>query len=329
MKYGSPSFSVLLVDGYNLLSAKVQNVSDKTTNKVQANTHGLGDKWTETSATGVLAGTVTQSGAFFDDAVAGMHEALKAVTTVVRLLVYALAGNLIGQPFTGFSGVYQGAYSILAKIGALTLADAEYAVAGQVDRGVIVQSWIQKLASWNTFTDGFPVDVTLDPTNIAIPIVSNSLANPTVITTAVPHRLTTGDVVLHSGVAGSTPTINGSFTATVIDATHYSVPVNVTIAGTGGQFVRASSNNGGVGYQLVSQYAGITGFVGKIRSSADNITYADLITFANVTAAPPDASAAQRLTVTGVIARWLCFTGTFTGAGSITPFAGFKRNAPQ
>jgi hypothetical protein len=140
--------------------------------------------------------------------------------------------------------------------------------------------------------------------------------------------VSSGDIVLFSN-SNSTPSLNGQQTATFIDALHFSVPVNVTIAGTTGSFVRASMNNGGVGYQLVSAYSGITGFIGKIRSSADNITYADLVTFANVAAAPPDASAAQRVTVAGVIARYLCFTGTLTGAGSITPFAGFKRNAPQ
>jgi hypothetical protein len=328
-KYSSSQFAVFLVDGYTLLGAKVKSVTEKITNKIQGATHGLGDKWDESSATGLLAATLTQTGAFFDDATAGMHEAFKAVTQVVRLVVYAMGGNVIGQPFVGLQGAYEGAYDVLMKIGALTQADAEYAVSGQVDRGVIVQDWVAKAANWNTKTDGQSVDATLSPGQPPIPITSNSIANPTVVTTPVPHGLQTNDVVLISGVITSTPAINGQQTVTRISATQFSIPVNVTVAGTGGQFLRASSNNGGVGYLAVSDFTGFTGVVIKIRSSADDVTYADLIVFATVTAPPPDASAAQRVTVAGVIARYLSVSGTVTGAGSIRPFAGFRRNSPQ
>jgi hypothetical protein len=90
--------------------------------------------------------------------------------------------------------------------------------------------------------------------------------------------------------------------------------------------VRANSNNGGVGYQLVSALT-VTGHIGKIRDSADNTTFADLITFANVTAPPPDASASQRIAVSGVVDRYLCYDGNVTGAGVVKPFVGFKRNS--
>ena len=59
------------------------------------------------------------------------------------------------------------------------------------------------------------------------------------------------------------------------------------------------------------------------------MTYADLVTFTTVVGAPPDPTAAQRVTVAGVIPRYLCVSGTVTGAGSIQPVVGFKRNAPQ
>ena len=328
-KYSSGKAKILLVDGYNLLGAKPKGLTEKITNVLQAATHGLGDDWDESSATGLLKATVTQTGAFFDDATAGMHVAFKDLSQVVRLLVYALFGNVIGQPFVGVQGIYQGAYSLLTKIGALTQADAEYVVSGQVDRGHLIQDWVAKIANWDTFTDGFPVDHTLLPTNQAIPITSNTLANPTVVTTPVPHKLTTGDVVLIAGVITSSPTINGERTVTVITPTSFSVAVNVTTAGTGGSFVRSSSNNGGVAYLSVSAFTGFTGVVVKVRGSADNITYTDLVTFTTVVGAPPDATAAQRVTVAGVIPRYLCVSGTVTGAGSIQPVVGFKRNAPQ
>lgn len=65
-------------------------------------------------------------------------------------------------------------------------------------------------------------------------IVSNSIANPTILTFATAQGFSTGDVVTIAGNITSSPAINGSQTLTRIDATHFSVPVNVTVAGTGG-----------------------------------------------------------------------------------------------
>ena len=93
--------------------------------------------------------------------------------------------------------------------------------------------------------------------------------------------------------------------------------------GADSQDAGASSANGGAGYlQVTAQDALITGFVGKIRHSADDVTYADLVTFTNVTAAP----AAERIEVAGVVNRHLAFDGDVTGTGNITVFAGFARN---
>jgi hypothetical protein len=177
-----------------------------------------------------------------------------------------------------------------------------------------------------TITGGVTTDYTLDPMNLSIPITSNSAANPSVVTTPVPHKLTTGDKILISGVAASNADINGARTVTVISATTFSVPVDASAhAGTGGKFVRANSNNGGVGYLAVSAASGFTNFVGTIEHSDDDVSYSTLMTFADNVAAP----FAERKTVAGVVKRYLRFNGNVTGSGSIQPFAGFKRNAPQ
>lgn len=68
----------------------------------------------------------------------------------------------------------------------------------------------------------------------AIAITSNTLANPTVVTTTTPHGFVTGNVVTISGVITSAPTINSTYTVTVTGASTFTVPVNVTTAGTGG-----------------------------------------------------------------------------------------------
>ena len=76
-----------------------------------------------------------------------------------------------------------------------------------------------------------------DPANTLPPvtIVSNSATNPTVVTTAAAHGLIQGQSVAISAIAsGSIPDISGIWTATVIDATHFSIPVAVTQVGVSG-----------------------------------------------------------------------------------------------
>lgn len=75
-----------------------------------------------------------------------------------------------------------------------------------------------------------------------VSITSSSVANPTVITSSVNHGLVTGDVVTIVGHTGSTPAINGSHTVTVTGPTTFTIPVNVTVGGTGGTATRTSSN---------------------------------------------------------------------------------------
>ncbi len=67
--------------------------------------------------------------------------------------------------------------------------------------------------------------------------------------------------------------------------------------------------------------SGFTNFVAKIRDSADDTTYADLITFADNVTAP----FGERATVTGTVDRYLSVDGNVTGSGSITAWVGFAR----
>ena len=65
-------------------------------------------------------------------------------------------------------------------------------------------------------------------------VTSNTLANPTVVT-SVGHRLVSGQTVIITG-SNSTPSIDGERVVTVIDADTFSVAVNVTVAGTSGSW---------------------------------------------------------------------------------------------
>jgi hypothetical protein len=397
-KISSAAFKVFLVSGVSMLGAKPKAITDRVVNVLRNNSHGLGDEWVEHSAVGLLRGELAQAGAFFDYGTNLFHAAWSALTAVVRVVVYAINGNYIGRVFVGWQGIYQGAYDVISKVGDLVQADASYAVAGQVDRGLIVQDWKAHTADWNTGTElslaitrssttatatttpahgyaigstvivtvagatqteyngrvtalitgastftytvagspatpatgtitaGVTTDYTRDPMNASIPITSNSAASPSIVTTPVAHKLTTGDKVLIAGVVGSNADINGERTVTVISATTFSVPVDASAnAGTGGSFVRATSNNGGVGYLAVSAASGFTNFVGTLEHSDDDLSYSTLLTFADNVTAP----FAERKTWTGSTKRYVRFNGNITGSGSITPFAGFKRNAPQ
>lgn len=73
----------------------------------------------------------------------------------------------------------------------------------------------------------------------AVTILSNTLANPTVVTTSGPHGLSSGQQVTITG-SNSTPSINGSHVVTVISPTTFSIAVNVSVAGTAGSFTTAN-----------------------------------------------------------------------------------------
>jgi len=89
-----------------------------------------------------------------------------------------------------------------------------------------VESLFIRGSDFNMFTSvaGTPITIT-----------GNTAANPTVVTTATPHGLQTGQTITISG-SNSTPSINGAQVVTVISATTFSVPVNVSVAGTAGSF---------------------------------------------------------------------------------------------
>lgn len=69
--------------------------------------------------------------------------------------------------------------------------------------------------------------------------ITNTLANPTVVTSAG-HGLSTGDYVTFTG-SNSTPALTGPYFVTVTGANTFTVPVSVTVAGTTGTFTAGDS----------------------------------------------------------------------------------------
>lgn len=323
-KYGSGSFGFFLAGGYDLMSSNApQGVTFKREALTEM-THGLGATAEVPTPVGVNKYTLTQSGAFFDSASNTLHGLAVSATVgaTAHVVCFALAGNSIGAPFVGCLGALKVSYEILANTNALTKANAEYQLNGHAYEGQIVQEWATKTGDWNTDTLNTVVDYSTDPSQVVIPITSNTLANPTVVTTTVPHGLTSGQVILISGVATSDPTINGEQTVTVTSPTTFTVPVNVTTGGTGGSFVKCSTVNGAYGFLQVSACSGFTNFVGTFQDSADNSTYATLMAMTDNVTAP---YAETKTNGAETVNRYVAFDGNVTGSGSITLMAGLVR----
>ncbi len=88
--------------------------------------------------------------------------------------------------------------------------------------------WQFAVHGFNATTDGDPVQTATKR------IVSSSVANPSLITVIEPHLLHPSYPVRIAGHTGSTPDINGTHVATVTSPTTFTIPVNVTVGGTGG-----------------------------------------------------------------------------------------------
>ncbi len=112
-------------------------------------------------------------------------------------------------------------------------------------------------------------------------ITAITLANPTHVT-ATAHGLVTNDIVTISG-SDSTPVIDGVRTVTVVDANHFTVPVNVTVPGTTGIFQKTSRR---FGFVLSALLFGLTS--GDVtptwEQSADGSTNWTAITGSTMTA---------------------------------------------
>jgi hypothetical protein len=98
--------------------------------------------------------------------------------------------------------------------------------------------WIQRVAVGSGAAELITVGVTMTGNEEALipankTISGNTLANPTVVTTTVAHGLVNNNVITITG-SNSTPSIDGVHTITYISTTTFSVPVNVTVAGTAG-----------------------------------------------------------------------------------------------
>lgn len=67
-----------------------------------------------------------------------------------------------------------------------------------------------------------------------VTVTSSSVASPTVITTSTAHGFRSGQRVTISGHEDSTPSLDGTYTLSNATAETFTVPVAVTVSGSGG-----------------------------------------------------------------------------------------------
>jgi hypothetical protein len=84
----------------------------------------------------------------------------------------------------------------------------------------------------------------------------------------------------------------------------------------------AATSNGGVGYLEVFAISGISSLSVVVEDSADNSSFATILTFSAVTT----SRVAQRVAITGTVRRYTRCRWTFTGTGSAQFWVGFGRN---
>jgi hypothetical protein len=102
------------------------------------------------------------------------------------------------------------------------------------------ETGIDQAFSYGTTGALTPSTFSLNDSGASYSISSISAANPAVVTTSAANTITSGQIVTISG-SNSTPSANGSWVATKISSTKFSIPLTVTTAGTAAGTVSVSN----------------------------------------------------------------------------------------
>lgn len=197
-------------------------------------------------------------------------------TIVLRQQPVALSNPLTAQPAAGVTrtytqsattgqnnivrisfdadGTYGGLFTINATAGGVTAACGQVGPLATADELALVMAQHPHI-HFQTPSEDNNIIVTKDGTAFIVEftddlsgpsqtqtITTSSVANPSVITVGSTAGWATGQTVTIAGHSGSTPSINGNHVITVLSGTTFSIPVNVTVGGTGG--TAFNTNNG-------------------------------------------------------------------------------------
>jgi len=219
------AININIGDSANTVAQKTNNVIDSlildftstvSTNVITVTTVGEGVTTDATAGTSGFSILVTQQGAGQN---ASQQQVLLSNSISPAVAVNETAQSLINVINSQPNGI----------VSAFNLSDVQ-SVPGQIE----LQGRAIGDPAFSILGSSDAVGASFNP-NISpqIFISGNTATNPTVVTTSTPHDLSNNEQVVISG-SNSTPSINGLYNITYISPTTFSIPVNVTIAGTTG-----------------------------------------------------------------------------------------------
>lgn len=326
MIYGWDDVSILLINGYDFLPYLVDELQLPESKAIIDEFRPAGKRFPRRMDSHARDTKNPFTHSCLYDTGDGSPDELLATLPQGGPLVISIQGNVAGRKAI-CGTLATSAYEVVPAADKLTRAKAEHGVDGRLYEGHILSPQIQRTGDFNTQAASIDNGYAAAAVNIS----ASSVANPTHITTATPHGLVTGDTVEIASHSGSTPSINGIKVVTVLDATHFTIAVNVTVGGTGGTMRRTNTRNGGMIFILVPDtdddpfaLDGHTALALDARGSADNSTFAPLATASSFT-----TRGGVAVPVSGNIPRYIACGGDFTGAGSsptASPVIVFVRN---
>lgn len=329
--YGSNSFSFFLIGGYDFKGLALKEVIENV-EAVLDDLTALGDTWARPVSAGTYKAILGIKGLYDDNAA---YDGNLLQVGLSFHVCYGVEGNVAGKHLVDFNKAVLKKYARLPVTNKLHRSEAEFERTGtllgdaaQFAIGQVLHPLVPETVAPNYASAA--VDHNTDTEAVTIPITSATKANPCIVTTTVPHGLTTGQVVVGSGNTLAAPDINGELIVTVLSPTTFSVGVNTSGssgAGTGGQVVLASTVNGGIGIFHVTSLVlgGYTNLSLSVDHSVDGAAWNQLAVQIVTTVGGFRVLVAAGTTVR----RYLRAAYGYTGAGAgpqVNFLTGFVRN---
>lgn len=234
---------------------------------------------------GLFSGEISGN-SWFNPSAAQQHAALSPLSTADQIAMW-FRGTALGNPAAILKGPQINYDHTRGADGSLSAVFQLLSSAYALFHGVQLTAGVR---TDTAATNGTGVDLGVDPTYTPVNITSVGVANPGQVN-ATAHGLVTGDSVVIAGTT-TTPSINGNYPVTVVNANQFTIPVNVTSgqAGAAGTVTRTSANFGLTAAIETFTFTG-TSNTPKLQHSADDgaaDAYADITgaAFAAITAAP-------------------------------------------
>jgi hypothetical protein len=248
-------------------------------------------------------------GGWYDDDAGSINAAAIAAGNDEAVFMFAYQGNEQGKYALCAGGGMAAKYTRGFSAAQVHTAKVDLAVSGPHEEALIVAELASRAGSddtESTYQD-------LGAPSASRTITANTAASPSVVTTSVAHGFESGQPVVITG-SNSTPSLNGTHTVTVIDATHFSVPVACTVAGSAGTAVMTPGAKGANIYLACTELnlTGSTNLAPELEHSADHVAW---VTYSALT--PLTDIGAEKKEVATACNRYVAYAQAFTGsAGS-------------